>query len=311
VSLAATAAARDSWVMLIRPATLEDHATYTRLFARLGVDDPPVGPERFVRELMPTTWVAHDDEGPLGYLYFQLLGTDCYVRHVVTDAQRERRGVARALLSALRTHALALGKTSWRLNVKPDNTRAVALYSALGMREVSRSRVLRLPGWPQIAPIVDDAARASVTVRDVAREEDAAIENAFALITGQLAAARAVSTRQLVLALDDGQPVGFALFEPSFPGAFPFRARDLVVTDAIVQFLAARTRAESSMAAPEGRAFIQLVVEDDEALSRALLARGATQVMETCHYRGALDDSSAPIASSTQGSTSTFGGPRS
>jgi ribosomal protein S18 acetylase RimI-like enzyme len=284
-SLDRVPSSRDACPMHIREATPDDHATYTRLFTRLGVDDPPLDAARFVIELMPTTLVADGDEGPLGYLYFQMLGSDCYVRHVVTDAQRERRGVARALLSALRMRALALGKTSWRLNVKPENTRAVALYTALGMREVSRSHVLRLPGWPHPAPLVDDDARARILVRDLARDEDEETEHAFALVAGQLEAARAIATRQLVIATDDEKRVGFALFEPSFPGAFPFRARDLVVIDAIVRFLAARTDA-----APAGRAFIQLVIEDDEALSRALRARGATHVMETSHYRGALDE---------------------
>jgi len=271
--------------MQLRDATPDDHAIYLRLFPRLAVDDPPLDRARFVSDLLPSVWIAVGDAGDtLAYVYAQLLEDTCYVRHLVVDAAHEGRGVGRAVMEAVRARAKARGLATWRLSVKPENVRAIALYTACGMRETSRAHALRLVGWPRVAPLVDDVgARARVVVRDARAEEDAELERAYGLAKGQLAAARAMDDRALVVAHEGDARVAFAVFSAGFPGAYPFRARDLAATDALVAALAARVDA-----APEGRAYFQLVVEDDEALARALLARGAVHVLEVIVMKGAL-----------------------
>src|SRR4051812_38673971 len=101
--------------VLVRPATLADHAVFVRLFPELEVDDPILDEEKFAHQLLPTTLIAEVSGMPVGYTYFQLLKDVAYVRHVVTAPEARRAGVGRALLGAVVERAHGAGCTTWCL----------------------------------------------------------------------------------------------------------------------------------------------------------------------------------------------------
>jgi ribosomal protein S18 acetylase RimI-like enzyme len=60
--------------------------------------------------------------------------------------EHQRRGIGRALVSALIEHARAAGLLRLELYVRADNPRAIALYRSLGFEhEGTRARFVRLP----------------------------------------------------------------------------------------------------------------------------------------------------------------------
>jgi N-acetylglutamate synthase-like GNAT family acetyltransferase len=85
-----------------RPARPDDHAAFERLFPELAVEDPVMGKERFVAELVPSTLIVERDPGEIvGYAYFQIIGDLAYVRHVVTAPEARKSGVGRVLMAEL------------------------------------------------------------------------------------------------------------------------------------------------------------------------------------------------------------------
>jgi hypothetical protein len=109
-------------------------------------------------------------------------------------------------------------------------------------------------------------------------EEDAAVERALGLLEGQLAEARARAGRVFLQVQTTASIVAACVFDPKFPGAAPFRARDLKAAAVLL-------RAARPHALTEGMA---VVIEDHPALRDALVARGATVCLESVHMRGPL-----------------------
>ena len=107
---------------------------------------------------------------------------------------------------------------------------------------------------------------------------DAAIERHFDIPRGRLAAARAMG-RLLFEATSGtgGSAVGLAAFDPKFPGAFPFRVRDL---DAVAPLLSAMRRH-----VPTDQ-HVNLVAEDDPRLAELLISVGASLRDEILHMQG-------------------------
>ena len=260
---------------MIRPATVDDYDGYARLFPHLGVDDPLPSRARFADELVDRVLVATLDGTVVGYALVEVLADTGYVRNVVTDPAHRRRGIGRALMEAMRARFVAAGATTWCLNVKPDNTAAIALYRDCGLLPAYRSVALRIPsGAPLPAPPPD------LELAPVTPDDDAVVEAAFGLLRGQLASARARPSRRVLLLRRAGEILGVGVFSSSIPGAFPFR----VVDPALGSGFAALLR----RLAPAGAPYLQLGVEDDEALAAALLAAGAYVQLEILHLRGPL-----------------------
>ena len=132
-----------------------DYQAFVRLFPELAVDDPILEQEKFDRELLPTTIVVEAGEGApepdrvVGYAYFQILKDLAYVRHIVTAPEARRTGVGRALMAAIAERARTAGCTSWCLNVKRENTVALALYEAVGLAAAFGTKALHLD-WANV-----------------------------------------------------------------------------------------------------------------------------------------------------------------
>lgn len=270
----------------IRRATQADYADVVRWMVELAVDDAPPTLERWRSQYMAGTIIAELAEPlssrarrPVGYAFYQLNDEDVYVRNVVTGPAFRRRGVGRALMKSMAERARDEGATTWRLNVRPDNAPAVGLYEAFGMRKAHSSAALRLDFE------VCARLRAARTVQRVMSEvEWAALEAQQRLASGMIA--RRAEHGDLVLATfapDHAHaPRSCAVFDPVFPGAFIFKPADQEDAEALLRSMLANCPTTS------GPGFLQVVVENNEALIAHLLERGARVQMRFAHYQGAL-----------------------
>jgi GNAT superfamily N-acetyltransferase len=267
--------------VVVRWAAPDDYVGFTRLFPELQVDDPLPARELWTWAMVPSTFVAARGQTIVGYCYFQEY-VDCgYLRNVVVAPGARRRGVGRELMTATADHLRTRGKISWRLNVKPDNHPALALYARMGMQTQHAAKVLRLP-WAALPSLPGGGG---AQVRDLSPDRDPVLEDQFALPRGQLTFARA-GGRSILEAVSSGGAgsIGLAVFNAHYPGAFPFRAKQI---DAVVPLLAA-------MQPHVHHDYIQLVVEDDQRLATLLVNVGATLRDEILHLRGALSGALDP-----------------
>jgi ribosomal protein S18 acetylase RimI-like enzyme len=268
----------------IRPAATSDHAAFERLFQELEVDDPPTPLEKFVLEVMPTMLVAEAGVGTpasdraIGYTHFQVIEDLMYVRHIVTAPEARRTGVGRALLAAVASRARAAGCSAWCLNVKRENTTAIALYEAVGMARAFDSKAMHLD-WANADAAYRDVHNTRVTARPIAADDDRRVEAAMGLVSGQLATSRGRMGRVLVGLFEGETVVGAAVFDPAFPSAYPFRASS--PEHAFLLLRAIRSHAPSD-------AHIRVVSEGQPAIAEALIAAGARVVHDIVHMKGSL-----------------------
>jgi ribosomal protein S18 acetylase RimI-like enzyme len=266
---------RNHGELVVRNATLDDYLAFSRLFPELLVDDPVPGLDVWVSALVPSTWIAARDGEVLGYCYFHEYAETGYVRNIVVAPTERGRGVGRALMQATAEHLRLHGKTSWRLNVKPDNRAALALYDRMGMHTKYSAKSLRLPWAASNSLPVGNAV-----VRALTSDRDAALEDLLDLPCGQLAAARGLGRILLEAISSNGKrSVGLAVFDPKFPGAFPFRVKEI---DAVTPLL---TAMRQHVPTDE---HVTLVAEDDARLAELLESVGASLRHETLHMEGAL-----------------------
>jgi GNAT superfamily N-acetyltransferase len=261
----------------IRPARADDYSTFSRLFPELEVPDPVPERGRFETEMMPTSLIAEDGMAGLGIVYYQVLQGVGFVRMIMVDPAARRRGVGRALMIAARDIFTRASCAEWRLNTFPHNTRAIPLYESLGLRRVHLNRVVRV-AWS----LLDHATAApGVCARPIEPSDDARVEAATNLLPGQLPDARAKQGRVLVLLEDDAKTVlGGAIFDPSFPGAYPFRVTRPELATTLLLALRPHALAEQT--------FVGVVCENQPEVADALLALGGTLTLETQHMRGPL-----------------------
>lgn len=257
----------------IRAATIADYPAFATLFRELGIDDPTPSLDRWSAELVHHTLVAADAGEVLGYVNFYRLGDAAHVRNLVVAPGARNRGLGRQLMTAAARALREAGVREWHLNVKADNAAAIHLYEQLGMRADHRSTVLRL-AWANLAKLPAELA----TVTTASPEEDDELERAFGLPAGRLAMARRPGRVAVALRGPDLGVLGFAVFDPDFPGAMPF----FVARPALAAPLLAALR-------PHARhAYLQIVVENHDALADVLAAAGAETRLRLFSYSGPL-----------------------
>ena len=266
---------RDPADVIVRRALIDDYDAFCRLFPELMVDDPVPGLDAWTSILAPSTRVATQDGEVLGYCYLQEYVETGYVRNAVVSPTARRKGLGRALMHSAAEYLRSRGKHSWRLNVEPSNQAALALYDRMGLRAKYLAKSLRLH-WSALLTLPTGDA----VVEVLTPGRDAAIEREFDIPRGQLAAARAMGRLLLEATSGTGRrAVGVAAFDPKFPGAFPFRVRDL---DAVTPLLGAMRQH-----VPTDQ-HVNLVAEDDQRLADLLTSVGATLRNEILHMEGIL-----------------------
>ncbi|MFP2933304.1 GNAT family N-acetyltransferase, partial [Pyxidicoccus sp. 3LG] len=87
------------WVL--RPGRPEDHATFVRLFAELGVDDPPPPRAVWEAELAPLTVFAEGPDGVVAYGATEAMGEMSYVGQLVVDPSARGQGLGRWMMARL------------------------------------------------------------------------------------------------------------------------------------------------------------------------------------------------------------------
>lgn len=277
----------------VRAASPEDYGVFERLFPELAVEEKTLERRRWERELMPTTLIAEAGGGArparaVGYAYFQIIRETAYVRHVVTAPDARHEGVGRALMTAIAERAVAHAPpcTAWCLNVKPDNVAAIALYTRMGLTRAFETRALRVP-W-SVLDTRQTLQDARILARVITPDDDARVEPPMKLLEGQLAASRRLEGRLLLGLFDDGEVLGATVFDPTFPGAYPFRVArpDL----ALVLLDALRSHANPT------DTLVNVVVEGQPDVADALLAAGATVKMESVHMSSSTIATAVPVA---------------
>lgn len=263
-----------------RPALAADYPEFVRLFAELATGDPTPTEATWREGIARETWIFEVDGAIAGYLYFQRLADVGYIRHVVVAPEVRGRGIGRVMLDTLAAELRAAGCVRWCLNVKPDNAPAIGLYEKVGMRAAYCSVAMRFP-WTLVDGLTVDEA---VTVCPIDPSEDAAIERAYHLPAGQIAAAR-TNERVVLRRLHDRQrpervELGFAAFHVGFPGAFPFRVAEPRLAGPLLVGLRPHARPDLPN--------MGIVAEGDPGLVEVMTAAGAKVHLLIDHYEGSL-----------------------
>ena len=265
----------------MRPATLADYPVFERLFPELGTGDPVPDESIWAEHLHQGTLLLAQGDDIVGYVHYERMAEFGYVRNVVIDPRHRRLGLGRALMQRLAAHLRDLGCARWCLNVAPDNAAALGLYRAMGLELGYRSAAICFD-WA----LVDDlpGEHLPLTTGPIDPAEDAIIETIHDLPPGQLAAIRDDPMRLLVRLHSDADPaaigLGFASFNPGFPGAFPFR----VVRPGLARPLLLGLRPHARPDLPQ----MNLVIEDDEPLRALFVDAGAELRFELLFLRGDL-----------------------
>ncbi len=266
----------------LRGATDEDYRWFAHFLPQLENGDALPSEEHFLSQYRHRTYFfGEHGRDPLGCVVLDALSDTGYVRVVVVDAPARGRGVGRAMMDAVAKKLTERGCTRWCLNVKVNNTAAIRLYERGGMAPAYESHALSI-AWSAVSALPSPSRR--TVAREVAPSEDAALERAWALPSGQLAGWRAMTGQTLLTLSDPSDPddvrLGIARANPSHPGTFPFRVAEPSLARALLE-------AARPLFAASGPT-VGIVVEDDAALAALLLAHGATRRMHLLHMRGPI-----------------------
>lgn len=250
----------------MRLGTKADFGAVVGLFGELGVHDPPPSQAAFEAVMLPRVIVAEaHDSGVarvVGYAAWRCYGATQHVVHVVVDPTARGRRIGRGLMEALRGVAKVEGCTRWFLNVKCENAAALALYRRVGMA-IERPAWALTFAWSGVARLDGEACPGFVPdgTGDAVLAERAAIE------VERLAQMRAQG--RVMIALGTAQdPVGLAVFDPRYPGAFPFwTARPTLMRPLLEALVPQRDEAFGDL--------VRLTLERDERAVEMLVAAGA------------------------------------
>ena len=96
--------------------------------------------EHAVAGTLPTVTllVADGASGLAGYAVVSVVDVDAELQRIAVPESLRRRGIARALLEVVRTHAAGLGAERLLLEVREDNIAAQTFYARNGFAELGR-----------------------------------------------------------------------------------------------------------------------------------------------------------------------------
>jgi len=118
----------------IRRVVVGDYDAYAAMFLELGVDDPTPSAERFASELARDILICERDGAPIGYVSYDRLAGNGFIRNLVVVREARGAGGGAQLMTAAAAQLRLRGATEdWHLNVKADNTAAIRLYERFGM----------------------------------------------------------------------------------------------------------------------------------------------------------------------------------
>lgn len=265
----------------IRDARADDHGTFAKLVHELGVDDPVPTPERFAGEMMRTILIAERGGLSVGYAFYRPMKDVVHLVHLVSAPEARREGIGRALLTEVVRRSREAGCTAMQLNVLPTNIAAIRLYESFGLAPVHTNVGLRW-AWSVVDALPADATPLVERVREISPEDDATLEAEWSLPKGQLADQRARPGRVLRMIRSDGDErrAAFTVFDPAFPGTYPFCAPDVPHALSLLRALRPFARPEDEV--------VNMMLENQRELAESLIRHGAVKRLETTLMRGAL-----------------------
>jgi GNAT superfamily N-acetyltransferase len=265
-------------------ATQVDYPEFARLFPELGTGDPVPDLEHWLKDSAPSTFLATRGSAVVGYAFYRLFAGAGYVANVVVDPGQRGRGYGREIMRELARRFRAAGAVEWSLNVKPENTAAIALYRSVGMQRAFDSMVLRL-SWDQVERL---PVQPGLAVRDLSVNEDSHVNAAFGLPDGKLAELRTHAERRTLGLFEGQKPCGVAglnlAFAPGIMGAFPFQVSRVALARNLFDAMRA--------CGGTGHVSAQAVVENDAPLVGYLLGVGAEVHLKIEHHRGLVPEES-------------------
>ncbi|MFT3695522.1 MAG: GNAT family N-acetyltransferase [Kofleriaceae bacterium] len=167
--------------MQVRAAGPGDYETWLDFVTYLSISGTPSSRERYETGIMPNALFVEADGQVVGYALSFAFGTRGDVRQIAVAPTARKRGVGGILMAAVREKLVQRGCTDWRLEVLAENTPAIALYRASGMRELWVTHELRIP--PDVRKSI---ARPVLDLEPVTPDDDDALETAFDLGRGQI-----------------------------------------------------------------------------------------------------------------------------
>lgn len=84
--------------------------------------------------------VCDTADSPIGYICALCVADELQIQNIAIDAQYRRRGLGRYLLTTTEEEGIRRGATAAFLDVRSDNTAALALYAEMGYRRLGRRR---------------------------------------------------------------------------------------------------------------------------------------------------------------------------
>jgi ribosomal protein S18 acetylase RimI-like enzyme len=274
-----------------RRATAADHPAIVRLFAELGVPDPPPEAADFEQHMLPRVLVAcesgyrgdgggGDGDVVVGYACWRIYDDVAHVVNVVTAPSTRGCGVGRALMDATRRAVIEEGGQRWYLNVKRDNEPARRLYERCGMA-IERDLWLLAARWKQIDALAAEPSAAAASAYTPGPDDEAAIADHFGLPRARLASLGARAGVVPVALRDGGRPVAYAAFDQRLPGALVLCADRTGLVRPLLEVWRPH-------AAPSGADLVRLVVDGEPSLMQALVDVGAEVTFELVQMGGAL-----------------------
>jgi GNAT superfamily N-acetyltransferase len=245
-----------------RLATANDYPTFAVLFPELAVADPLPTLEHFRERMLPRVVLALEGDSPVGYAFYLMYGATAHLGHVVVAPERRGERVGEALIQDVIARARAEGCARIYLHVKKENHAALRLYARCGLVEESSSWALRF-SWSLLARLPRSEATQSF-VPTMSDDPDLAAR--FHFDVERVALLRARPGTALVGLREGSKTVAFAAFDPAFPGAYPFRASRPSLAGALLGAIQPLADARFD--------FLNVAIEEDEALARALLDVG-------------------------------------
>jgi ribosomal-protein-alanine N-acetyltransferase len=121
----------------IRPAASADVAELVEL-ERLCFSDPWTadGIRETIQLETARSFIAQESDRIVGYVFARISGPEGEILDLAVRPERRRRGIAAALLAAVREALHAAGARELYLEVRQSNQAAIALYGAHGFRPV-------------------------------------------------------------------------------------------------------------------------------------------------------------------------------
>ena len=98
---------------MIRPARTTDYDAFATLHRELGLEEVPPSRERFITDIVHSTWVDDGDGRVDGYVQFHTLGTIGYVRQLVVSQDARGRGKGAGLMRHAAASLRSAGVAGW------------------------------------------------------------------------------------------------------------------------------------------------------------------------------------------------------